>query len=252
MTTPFSYVDAPHPIRADIGAAHRQYWRTLAAPGSWWTGAERVAIARESRQAVDCALCRARKAALSPNAVPGTHDRTHSLPTLPEAAVDAVHRVVTDQNRITRSYVENNAAQGLLSKEAYVELVGVVVAVFSIDEFHRALGLALEPLPEPLPGEPSRYRPTVLSEDMGFVPTVPREGAVGAEADLFKHTRGANVVRALTLVPDALRDWRELSAAQYLSFAGMANYVGDPERAIDRAQMELIAGRVSAVNECFY
>lgn len=247
--TPFSYADAPTPVRADIGAAHRRYWQALARPGSWWTGAERVAIAQESRQAVDCALCRARKAALSPHAVPGTHAPG---PSLSAAAVDAVHRVVTDQSRITRRYIEDNAARGLLSKEAYVELVGIVVAVFSIDEFHRALGLPLEPLPAPRPGEPSRYRPAVLSEDIGFVPTVPREGAVGPEADLFKHTRAANVVRALTLVPDALRDWRELAAAQYLSFAGMANYVKDPERAIDRLQMELVAGRVSAVNECFY
>jgi len=250
--TAFSYADAPTPVRADIGAAHRKYWHTLAHPGSWWTGAERVAIALASRHAVDCALCRTRKAALSPNAVTGRHDPGPGLPALSDAAVDAVHRVVTDPSRITRSYVDHHAAQGLLSKEAYVELVGIVVAVFSIDEFHRALGLALQPLPEPQPGEPSRYRPAILSEDIGFVPTVPREGAVGPEADLFKHTRAANVVRALTLVPDALRDWRELSSAQYLSFAGMANYVKDPERAIDRMQMELIAGRVSAVNECFY
>lgn len=247
--TPFSYADAPTPVRADIGAAHRRYWHTLSRAGSWWTGSERVAIARESRLAVDCALCRARKAALSPHAAPGKHDHR---PDLPAAAVDAVHRVVTDQSRITRRDVDDNAAQGLLSKEAYVELVGIVVAVFSIDEFHRALGVALEPLPAPRPGEPSRYRPALLSEDIGFVPTVPREGAVGPEADLFKHTRAANVVRALTLVPDALRDWRELAAAQYLSFAGMANYVKDPDRAIDRLQMELVAGRVSAVNECFY
>ena len=247
--TPFSCADAPFAVRADIGAAHRKYWQTLARPGSWRTGAERVAIAQESRQAVDCTLCRARKAALSPNAVVGRHDHG---PGLPEMAVDAVHRVVTDQNRITRKYVDDNAAAGLLSKEAYVELVGVVVAVFSIDEFHRALGLALEPLPQPQPGEPSRYRPAILSEDIGFVPTVPREGGVGPEADLWTHTRAANVVRALTLVPDALRDWRELGAAQYLSFAGMANYVKDDNRAIDRLQMELVAGRVSAVNECFY
>ncbi len=247
--TPFSYADSPTFVRADIGEAHRRYWHTLAGPGSWWTGAERVAIARESRLAVECALCRARKAALSPHAVAGTHEHG---PGLSPAAVDAVHRVVTDPSRITRGFVENNAALGRLGKEAYVELVGVVVAVFSIDEFHRALGVALEPLPAPQPGEPSRYRPAILSEDIGFVPTVPREGAVGAEADLFKHTRAANVVRALTLVPDALRDWRDLAAAQYLSFAGMANYVQDPGRAIDRMQMELVAGRVSAVNECFY
>ena len=248
--TPFSYADAPFTVRADIGAAHRKFWHALAGPGSWWTGAQRVAIALASRRAVDCALCRTRKAALSPHAVAGTHehDGNHRLP---EVAVDAVHRVVSDQHRITRRYVDDNAAAGL-SKEAYVELVGIVVAVFSIDEFHRALGLALEPLPQLRPGQPSRYRPAILSDDIGFVPTVPREGATGNEANLFQHTRAANVVRALTLVPDALRDWRDLSAAQYLSFAGMANYVKDENRAIDRMQMELVAGRVSAVNECYY
>lgn len=246
--TPFSYDDAPFNIRAEIGAAHREYWRALARPGSWWTGEQRVAIAQESRNAVSCAYCRQRKAALSPYTLTGSHDHSHALP---EAVVDAVHRVVTDQNRITRKYVDDNVAEGL-TKEAYVELVGVVVAVFSIDEFHRALGLPLEPLPQPRPGDISRYRPAVLSEDIGFVPTVPLEGGVGAEADLWIFGRAPNVLRALTLVPDALRDWRELSAAQYLSFAGMANFVKDDNRAINRMQMELVAGRVSSVNECFY
>jgi len=46
--TPFSYAEAPTAVRADIGAAHRQYWRTLSGPGSWWTGAERVAIAQRA------------------------------------------------------------------------------------------------------------------------------------------------------------------------------------------------------------
>ena len=244
----FDYSDAPYPIRADIAAAHRDYWRTLARPGSWWTGAERVAIAAESRNAPTCRLCIARKRALSPDSVSGEHDSNGQLP---NAVIDAVHRIVTDSSRLTKRYVEDNAAADL-SKAAYVELVGIVVAVFSIDEFHRALGMELAPLPTPEPGPISRYRPARLSEDIGFVPTVPPHGAVGAEADLWPPGRTANVVRALTLVPDALRDWRALATAQYLSFAGMQNFVQDPARAINRMQMELVAGRVSAINECFY
>ena len=128
-----------------------------------------------------------------------------------------------------------------------------MVAVFSIDEFHRALGLEVEPLLEPEPGEISRYRPQMLKEDVGFVPTVPPEGNIGPEADLWPAgRRTANVVRALTLVPDAFRDWRKLAAAQYLSLEGMANFVRDDARSIDRMQMELVAARVSAINECFY
>lgn len=244
----FDYSDSPYPIRDDIGREHRAFWQRLAEAASWWTGTQRVAIAAASRGALDCRLCRARKAALSPNAVQGTHDHDGDLP---EVVVDAVHRIVTDQGRITRRYVEDNVAQGL-DKPAYVELVGIVVAVFSIDEFHRALGLDLEPLPSPQGGEITRYQPARLSEDIGFVPTIPPDGAIGNEADLWPPNRTANVVRALSLVPNALRDWRAIASAQYLSFAGMQNFVKDEARSLTRMQMELVAGRVSAVNECFY
>ena len=244
----FDYGQAPYPVREDIAPAYRAYWEQLARPGTWWTGAERVAIAQESRNAPACRLCAARKEALSPAAVTGQHDCGEGLPA---AAVDAVHRVVTDQGRITRKYIEGNVAAGL-SKEAYVELVGIVVAVFSIDEFHRALGLDLEKLPAPEPGEISRYRPAVLTEDMGFVPTVPPDGAVGEESDLWPGGRTANVIRALSLVPNALREWRGVGAVQYLPFTAIRNFDSVEGRAIDRMQIELIAGRVSAVNECFY
>jgi hypothetical protein len=247
MTT-FDYDAAPLAIRLDIPAAHRAYWHTLAGPGSWWTGEERVAVAEESRKAVDCPYCAARREALSPYAFPGTHRHGGRLP---EVAVDAVHRIVTDQGRITRAWIEDNAANGL-SREAYVELVGVVVNVLSIDEFHRALDLPLEPLPVPRPGGISRYRPDMLSDDIGFVPTIPPARAVGREAGLWPGGRAANVLRALSLVPDALRDWLALSAAQYLAVERMGNFVQDDERSIDRLQMELVAARVSAVNECFY
>ena len=245
---PFEYNPAPYPIRPDIAKAHQKFWQKLAHSGSWWTGHERIAIARESRLALDCIYCKERKQALSPYNHPGSHSHEGGLP---ESAIDAVHRIITDQSRITQQYVDANAASDL-SKAAYVELVGIVVAVFSIDEFHRALGMSVETLPEPVEGEISQYTPPILSEDIGFVPTIPPDGTDNKEADLWPKGRTANVVRALTLVPDALRDWRDLGAAQYLSFQAMQNFVKDDDRAINRMQTELIAGRVSSVNECFY
>ena len=246
--THFDFSGAPIAIRADIPAAFRDYWERLAAPGSWWTGAERVAIAQESRNALECDFCAERKQALSPYGMAGFHTSSTDLP---ERAIDAVHRIVTDQTRITQSLVDDNAANGL-SKEAYVELVGIVVATFSIDEFHRTMGLDPEPLPEAKPGEPDHYRPALLNEEMGFVPTVPLEGAVGNEADLYPPGRAPNVVRALSAVPQAVRDWFALAGALYLNLEGMQSFAKQDNRSIDRSQMELVAGRVSAVNECFY
>jgi hypothetical protein len=61
-----------------------------------------------------------------------------------------------------------------------------------------------------------------------------------------------NVVRAMSLVPDAVRQLRELSAAQYLPLQQVTDVRAEPGRALSRAQIELVAGRVSALNECFY
>jgi len=244
----FDYRGASLTIRPDIAAAHQQYWAALARAGSWWTGRERVAIAAEVRAATQCTFCRARKTSLSPYTTAGEHD---AASTLDPRAIDAVHRIVTDQDRITRRWIDDNAARGL-SREAYVELAGIVVAVFSIDEFHRALGLDPEPLPTPVDGQPTRYRPANTDETTGFVPMVSRDTPAANEADLWQPGRGANVVRALSLVPDAVREWRALGDAQYLSFAEMANFDQPANRAINRMQIELVAGRVSAINQCFY
>lgn len=242
----------PDEVRSDIGVAHRNYWQLLARPGNWWNGAERLAIAGASRDAVHCELSKQRREALSPNSVKGKHLDTHgAYDVLPEEAVQAVHRIVTDQTRISATYIEQNAEQGL-SKPAYVELVGIVVTVLSIDDFHRAMGMPLEDLPESEAGDPDRYLPEQAAEGTGFVPMIPPDGATGKEADLWGPHGTANVVRALSLVPDAVRGWISVSDAQYLTFESMGNFDQPEGRSLNRMQIELVAGRVSSMNECFY
>lgn len=245
--THFDYTNSAHPIRPGLTSAYRKYWDLLARPGNWFTGEERVAIAAEVRNAIICPFCKERKAALSPYAVSGEH---LCGDTLDARVVDAVHRVITDQSRITQSFVDDNAANGL-SEEEYVELVGVAVTTFSIDEFNRALGLPVEPLPEPVPGEPTRYRPSQATKEIGFVAMLPADGATGEEADLWGPNT-ANVLRALSLVPNALREWSIIGDEQYLSPTNMAHFGNFEGRALNRMQIELIAGRVSSYNECFY
>lgn len=245
---PFDYSNSPYPVRADMGVAYRAYWASLARPGSWFTGDERVAIAAEVRNALACPFCAERKQALSPYAMAGEHLCGDELDA---RVVDAVHRVVTDQSRITAAWVADNAANGL-SEERYAELVGIVVTVFSIDEFNRALGLPPEPLPEPEAGEPDHYRPSQLERDTGFLAMLTPEGATGKDADLWPTGSKANVLRALSLVPDAVRDWKRVSDVQYLPIWKVMKVDADTERTINRMQVELIAGRVSSFNECFY
>ncbi|MFT7685677.1 MAG: hypothetical protein ACI9FB_001022 [Candidatus Azotimanducaceae bacterium] len=246
--TYFSYENAPLEIRDDIKQAHRKFWETLSRAGNWWSGSDRIAIAQEVRNASTCEYCQKRKIALSPYTFKGEHKHSTHLPL---SAVDAIHRIITDQHRITQQYIDDNVDGGLPHTH-YVELAGVAVAVFSIDEFNRGLGIALEPLPKPCAGKPDNYQPAKTVKDIAFVPMLPANGATGAESDLWHKDQTANVLRALTLVPNALRDWQSLSSAQYLSIEGMGNFVQQKGRAINRMQMELIAGRVSSYNECFY
>jgi len=247
----FRYSDSAFPIRSDIPAAHRRAWSRLASAGTWWSGEQRVAIAAEVRAASDCAFCSERKRALSPAAVAGVHDSTRRSRCLPDAAVDAVHRITTDAGRLTQTFVEAIADQGV-SDGAYVELVGVVVTLLSIDRFHRGIGVEPESLPEPASGEPSFYRPPGAKPSAAFVPMVSGRDAKGAESDLYDGLPVApNVLSALSLVPDEVRQLDDLSAAHYLPRREMMQF-DTRLRAISRAQMELLAGRVSALNECFY
>ena len=246
--TAITYTDSDYPIRPDFAEAHSRFWNRLARPGAWWTGAERVAIARETRAAPGCGLCRAAKAALSPAGVAGEHDRVSGLP---EPAVEAVHCIVTDAARLTRTWYRQRLESGLTDGR-YVELVGIVVALASVDSFCRAMGLPLRPLPEPAAGEPSRYRPARLADDEGWVPMVPPENKGTPEEDLWPSGRTGNVIRAMSLVPDAVRTLNDLSSAHYLPNFDVRRAGVDRGGALSRSQMELIAGRVSALNQCYY
>jgi len=242
-----SYSAALVPVRDDFAAAHMRFWKRLASPGAWWTGAERVAIAAEVRQARHCVLCKARRDALTPAAVTGQHDHRGALPA---AAVEVIHRVVTDPGRLSRQWCKDTLDAGL-SAEQYVEIIGTLVSLVSIDSFCRGIGVPLHPLPEPQPGAPSSYRPPGAIQEDAWVPTIPVDRAIGAEADLYGGQAVGNVVRAMSLVPDEVRTLYDLSAAHYLPMG----QVRDPSAAVgalNRLQMELIAGRVSALRQCFY
>jgi len=246
----FDYSSAPYEIRPDLPEAYRRTWDWLAGPGSWWTGAERVAIAAASRDARACALCAERKRALSPEAGIGTHAGEGDL--LPAEAIDAVHRLVSDPSRLSRGWLEKLVAVGRVSDGHYVELLGIVVSVVSIDAFHRALGLPLEPLPGPRVGDPTGYRPAAAVSGVGWVPMIPAGQAKGCDADIYPARVAPNVLRAMSLVPDCVRQLRSLATAQYVPLLQVPDPHADPGRAISRMQIELVAARVSAVSECFY
>ena len=216
-------------------------------PGTWWQADTRGAIAGEARNAQRCDLCGRRNEALSPTAVEGEHD---SVGSLPANMVDLVHRMVTDPARLTRQWFDGVIAGGL-SDEEYVEVVSVVAHVVAIDTFARGLGIAPYPIPEPRQGVPSRRRPSGAKDNGSWVATIVPGNHGPEEADLFEGGGSSNIWCALSLVPDEMRSFFDVINSQYLPGWAMFDFEHE-HRALTHPQIELLASRVAALNQCFY
>lgn len=245
--TPYELVDIP--IRDDLADAHRDVLAHLSRPGTWWTAADRIAIASEARHASACVFCRDRKEALSPNSVAGTHD---TLGALPDAIVEVIHRIVTDPARLSWGWYLGILERGVTDAQ-YVETLSVIVHTVSLDTFTHAMGIAKLPLPSPETGEPSRYRPPGASEGAAWVPWIETADRLPPDmAGLYPVDRpAANIMRAMSLVPTEVRQFFAMGAAQYLGPHQMRDFSRE-FRAITHAQIELVAGRISSLNQCLY
>ena len=241
---------APVAIRPDLDRAHARAWEHLARPGTWWDGAQRLAMVEACREAPDCALCRERAAALSPFAVDGTHDSACGLP---DNVVEAVHRVRTDSGRLTETWFRRMLDSGL-SETEYVEIVGVVSIATALDTLARALGIPHRTLPRPVAGAPSRRRPANARRGLAWVATLEPEDAAGADPNPYGDKTPdlvANIHRGMSVVPAEVAAFFELDDAIYLPQFALKDFATE-YRAIDHAQMELIAARVSLINRCRY
>lgn len=235
------------PIRPELMRALEAAWVALAAPGTWWTGAERTAIVAEARRAESCALCQRRKEALSPYSVEGSHD---SLGELPGEAVEATHRLRTDAGRITEGWVRQ-VADGTLGEERYVEIIAIVAIITAFDTFDRALGRPQRPLPLPAAGDPSRHRPAGAKRTLAWVATLAPPDVGPGDPNPFPVHGDKNIHLALSLVPQEVFNFFDLDVELYLKDHEIRDFSRE-YRAISHRQIELIAARASAINTCFY
>src|SRR5262245_556964 len=135
--------------------------------------------------------------------------------------------------------------------------LSIVVVVVAVDTFRFAMGLDLLPLPSARTGEPSRRRPARVKNNLTWISTLAPEDVGPDDPDLY-HTRpgvlrrsGANIQRALSLVPDAMMHWWEMFEKLYMPGPWMRDFTRE-YREVSHAQMEMLAARVSALNQCTY
>lgn len=220
-------------VRADLMDAHRQAWAAVAHPGTWWSGGQRAELAATALRAMTDGDV------LPPWTPPSTvegwlvPDRAAPL-----IAHDAVYRIATHAATLSEPWYRQTVDE--VGDLAYVELVGIACTVAAVATFRRAAGLAPWDLPEPVDGEPSQLVPPDL------VPAGLNWVRVTSPADEV-----AAVVQAFTSVPAEFDRLWMLADAQYIPNLEMV----DPHwtrGTLSRAQMELVAARVSKLRECFY
>ncbi|MBT5433872.1 MAG: hypothetical protein HOI34_02330 [Rhodospirillaceae bacterium] len=237
------------PVREGLRLAMNKAWQGLGEPGTWWTGPERIAIAQEARQAMQCEFCRQNKAALSPFHHAGNHDSLgrHSAP-----LTDAIHRIRTDAGRLTESWLNATLAQGLGDTQ-YVEIVCVVAVVSAVDTYDRAMGHDQRTLPAAGAGEPSRHRPSGAKPGLGWLATLAPADIRPEDPDPFVRFGQDHIQRAMSLVPQAVIDFFELDVELYFYENGIPQrYIQEKERALSLAQIEMMAARAASINGCYY
>ena len=187
-------------------------WHRLQSAGTWWTGAQRVAIAAVAR------------AARNSEPTPDVE--------LPPPAITAAARLSADPH-VDAHWLADLEAEGLAA-EPYVEVLGVVARLNAVDTFIFGIGGELQPLPDPLEGEPSREQVEGAAMSGGLVPTV---GPASAP----------NSLSAVEAESAALLD---LHGVLYLSLEEMGDLgiVKD----LTRAQLEFVAARTSLITDCFF
>ena len=221
-------------VRQDLADTHAQVWDQLADPGAWWTGPQRVELARTVLFALDD------DDVLPPWVSVTGSDRPVDAVAAPPVAHDLAYRMTRHAGTLTPAIAA--AAIDELDPLPYVELCGLVSSIAAIAHFDRSAGLERRRLPEPREGEPSGEQPAELEDaEWNWVP-------VAAPAD-----RTPAVVQAYTGVPPADGTTWQLAAVQYIPNGEM----GDPawrrrSDGLSRPEMELVASRVAQLRECFY
>lgn len=218
-------------VRRDLVDAHRNAMAAIGAVGTWWTSAQRLAIAAEVRRAGEHTHLAPWDA---PSSIDGLIAADHPLPA---AAVDAVWRLSNHPGTLTQAWHAEIVA-ALPGPEHYVELVSIVAMLNGIDQYAKVMAIDPIPLPQPVDGTPTEERVDGAAVRAHWVPT----------ADIG----GANVLKALSAVPADRPAFQALSDAQYVPGGALLGDLGWGRSGLDRRQIELVAAQTSMVNECFY
>ena len=202
----FSFSGSPVPVRDDLKEAHKAIWAHFAQPGPVFDASQRRSILEVAR-----------------HGVASGDDPLRELATT----------LYTNPPAVTRQLVRSAVAA--CGEPAVVEVVSLVSMLAAVDATHDALSAELEPLPDPLPGDPSGIIAEGLRKRRTLLP-MPRN----------------SITVALDLLPVENEVYAAACGPHYMTFAEMVSPIFGRSPGLDRAQLETIASRTSLFQECFY
>lgn len=156
-----------------------------------------------------------------------------------EPELNVAYRLARHAGTIRESWYRTILNDGL-DPLAWVEVVGVVVATIPVVAFGRAIGVSQPRFAVGTSEPPARnVAPLLADAKWNWVP-------VAVPADTT-----AAVVQALSALPMEWDNLWQLAGAQYMSDRQMDDPTWN-RGTLSRPQMELVAGRISRLRDCFY
>ena len=234
MSTISSTPDSATGVRPDLAASHQLAWQHIAAPGTWFTAAERIELAETVLVAISD------EDPLPPWVPYSSSDSVPADSVAPAVANDVAYRLARHAGTMTADVYA--AASADIGELPYIEVCAIVSTVAAVGHFCRNIGVDVPPFPEPSDGQPARSRPDhLVPAELNWVPVV-------APADQV-----AAVVQAYSAVPAELDNTWRMASAQYMPEDEMihADWSRRPG-GLTRPQTELVAARVAQLRECFY
>ncbi len=238
------YGDSEYPVDEALQAIHEAQLDSLGGPGVWFTGSQRVALVEEVRAArIEAGV---QETVGAPAPVSDGAD-------LSDTAKHVAREAALSPGTFVREFYEEAVRDGLTDAE-YVEIVGIVGRLVNFDVVARGLGIGPRAIGVSGGDNPSRRRPHTAIAEGAWVDTVPA-GPSGGDAarEMYGDAKMVSFIfRGMSLAPSENLAHMELDEAQYLPARHFAEFDYQQHEGLTRPQVEVVAGRVSAINECFY
>ena len=237
------YSDSEYPVPKLLDELHRDEITSLSGVGTWGSAEQRHAVSAATRNA---------RYQMGVQEIDDNNDNL-TVNSLPAAVTRIAEAVAQGGTSIDADFCQQAQDEGV-TEGAYVEVVSVAARTVNLDVFARGIGVPVRQLVKPASNEaPSFERPEEAIDEGFFAATIPNGPAGGKTGEaLYGGQPAGNILRTLSLVPEEARNVIRLVQTQYYDNSTFMDFSAQRHHALNRAQMEVVATKVSAHHQCFY